>query len=371
MAVETVDIVGTGSLLPGRPILNAELETVLGVLDRAPPKVRSFVEQLSSRMLERSGIEARHFAIDPETGNLTHTFARLADVAARNALDMAGMRPDEVDFLVVSCPSYDQSTPPTSALLQELLGIEHCAEMEIHSNCAGVGKGVQAAFDALRLGRYRTAVVCYSQLSSVYLRSCYFNQEKMNKTNAALRWILADGAGAVVLRARQDHSPGHEVLETFVESVGSNRPAGMIAGGGVADLVQRNRQIPELYAEGAHHLWQDFTAVNDTAAPLLLEGLLRFTKKLRIDPATVDHYVVSIPSYKLYEDHIPSFLEKLGISREQIKFRCARTGYVGGAATLVHLDQMARSGELEAGQLVVLHAVESSKWMTAGVAVRW
>ncbi len=371
MAVETVDIVGTGSILPGRPVVNGDLEKVLGALDRAPPKVRSFVEQLGSRMLERSGIQARHFAIDPETGNLTHTFARLADAAARNALDSAGLRPDDVDLLIVSCPSYDQSTPPTSAILQELLGIKRCAEMEIHSNCAGVGKGVQTAFDALRLGRYRTAVVCYSQLSSVYLRSCYFNQEKMDKTNAALRWILADGAGAVVLRARQGDASGHQVLETFVESVGANRPAGMTAGGGVADLLRENRQIPELYAEGAHHLWQDFTAVNDYAAPLLLEGLLRFTKRMGIDPASVDHYVVSIPSYKLYEDHIPSFLDKLGISREQIKFRCARTGYVGGAATLVHLDQMVRTGELLAGQLVLLHAVESSKWMTAGFAVRW
>lgn len=367
----SVHVVGTGSCLPGKPVPNDRLEQVLGRLTSAPPKVMSFVDVMGPRMLERSGIATRHFAVDPETGNLTHTFASLSELAARNALDMAGMNPGDIDLLIMSCPSYDQSTPPTSALLQERLGIKACAEMEIHSNCSGMGKAVQIAHDALTLGRYRTALVCYSQLSSVYLRACYFNQSKMDKVNAALRWILADGAGALVLRAGNGEAGEHRIIDTFVESVGGGRPAGMKAGGAAADLTDQTCQIPELHAAGRHHLWQDFNAVNDSAAPLLLEGLARFTDKMGIPSSKVDHYVVSIPSMKLYEDHIPAFLDRLGITREQIQFRCARVGYVGGAATLVHLDQMVRSGELKPGQLAVVHAVESSKWMTAGFAVQW
>lgn len=367
----SVQVAGTGSFLPGNPVPNDRLEDVLGRLQNAPPKVISFVDNMGPRMLERSGIQARHYAVDPENGNLTHNFASLSEVAARNALEMAGMHANDVDLLIVSCPSYDQSTPPTSTLLQERLGIHSCAEMEIHSNCSGMGKGVQIAFDALSRGRYRTALVCYSQLSSVYLRSCYFNQPKMDKVNAALRWILADGAGAVLLRACDEPNGSRRIIDTFVESVGGSRPAGMKAGGAAADLMEKNCQIPELYDAGRHHLWQDFNAVNDSAAPLLLEGLVRFTSKLGIPSGKVDHYVVSIPSLKLYEDHIPAFLDRLGITREQIQFRCARIGYVGGAATLVHLDQMVRSGEIKPGQLVVVHAVESSKWMTAGFALQW
>lgn len=371
MSDKTVHIIGTGSCLPGRPVPNDKIEAILGSLENAPPKVRSFVEVMGPRMLERSGIETRHFAIDPETLDMTHSFSMLAEQACRNALEMGGASPQDVDLLIIACPSYDQSTPPTSALLQERLGIQTCAEMEIHSNCSGVGKAVQVAFDALRGGRYKTALVCYSQLSSVYLRSCYFNQSKMDKVNAALRWILADGAGALLLRAGDNSTKGHRIIETFVESVGGGRHAGMTAGGAAADLMQSKCQIPELYNEGKHHLWQDFNAVNDYAAPLLLEGLYNFTSRAGINSTSVNHYVVSIPSLKLYEDHIPKFLDKLGISREQIQFRCGRVGYVGGAATLVHLDQMVRTGELKEGELVIVHAVESSKWMTAGFAVQW
>lgn len=366
-----VRVAGVGSFLPGAPITNDRLEAVLGPLPNAPDKVRSFVNSVGPRMLERSGVQARHFAIDPETGDLTHTFASMAEVAARRALEMAGVQPEQVELLILGCASYDQSTPPTSALLQERLGITTCAEMEIHSNCSGVGKGVQIAFDAIRAGRYRTAVVCYSQLSSVYLRSCYFNQSAMDKVNAALRWILADGAGALVLTACDSPDAPGRILDTYVESVGAGKPAGMVCGGAAADLMRTSHQIPELHAKGQHHLWQDFTAVNENAAPLLLEGLVRFTRKANIPSATVDHYVVSIPTMQLYDEHIPAFLDKLGVTRDHIRFRSAQQGYTGGSATLIHLDQMVRSGELKRGQLAVIHAVESSKWMTAGFCMRW
>ncbi|MCK6457519.1 MAG: 3-oxoacyl-ACP synthase III family protein [Phycisphaerae bacterium] len=371
MSHKTVRITGTGSFLPGRPVTNDRLEAVLGRLERAPAKVLSFVESVGPRMLARSGVQSRHLAIDPETGALTHTFADLAEQAARRAIEAAAIDPARVELLILSCASYDQSTPPTSALLQERLGIQNCAEMEIHSNCSGVGKAVQIAYDSLRIGRYKTALVCYSQLSSVYLRGCYFKQERMDKVHAALRWILADGAGALVLQADDSSAPGREIVGTFVESVGAGRRAGMTCGGAASDLVDPKSQIPELYDAGRHHLWQDFTAVSENAAPLLLEGLLAFAKQMNLDPSTVDHYIVSIPTLQLYDEHIPAYLDKLGVTRDRIQFRSSRLGYTGGASILVQFDDMVRSGELKSGQLAMVHSVESSKWMTAGFAVRW
>ncbi len=193
----------------------------------------------------------------------------------------------------------------------------------------------------------------------------------MDKVHAALRWILADGAGALILQADPGGKNGHQIIDTFVESIGAGRPAGMTAGGAASDLMKSTHQIPELYAAGEHHLWQDFSAVNDNAAPLLLQGLCNFTKQLKIEPGTVDHYVVSIPTHQLYEDHIPAFLDRLNITRDKIKFRSDTIGYCGGAATLLHLDEMVRTGEIKDGDLAIVHAVESSKWMTAGFAVRW
>ena len=372
MDLQRVFLIGSGSFLPGDPVPGSELDRVLGELTEAPDAIRRFVSGAGRRMMESSGIESRHLAIHPETGALTHTFTDLAQEACVHGLEDAGVDPNEIDLLVLALPSYDYSTPPSSAILQEKLGIEHCAEMEIHSNCSGVGKSVQIAYDALRTGRYRTALIAYSQLSSVYTRACYFNQEKITKTNATLRWILADGAAAMVLRAGGEPGDGrHELLGTYVESVGCSRTPAMTAGGAAADLINPDSQIPEVYADGSHHLDQDFAAVARHAGPTLLDGLVRLTDELEIDSSSVSHYIVSVPTLQLFEDGLPKFCDRLGIGPEQLKFRSAHCGYCGGAAILIHLDEMARSGELKPGQVAIFHSVESSKWMTAGFAVRW
>lgn len=368
-----VSISGTGSFLPGEPIPNERLDEILGPLDNAPDNVKSYVKNIASRMLGSSGVEYRHFAIDPQTHKLTHTVAALAEEAVRRALDAAGKQPQDIELLLLSCPNYDCSTPPTSTLLQERLGIKQCTEMEIHSNCAGVGKCMQVAFDAMRCGRYKTAMIVYSQLSSVYLRNCYYNQSRINKKQASLRYILADGSGAVMLEAADPGSNHvqHEVLGTYVESVGGDMQAGMTAGGGVADLVDAEHQIPDMYQLGTHHLDQDFSAVNRSAGRLLLDGVVNMTKTLGIDPHKVDAIVASIPTKQLYEDNVGLFTEYFNITRDQIKFRAGRTGYCGGTSILLHLDEMVRSGEVKPGQTILLDSVESSKWMTAGFAVRW
>jgi len=296
--LKRVVIRGTGSFLPNAPVPNERIDDVLGPLTDAPDRVKKFMENIASRMLASSGIRYRHFSIDPKTRKLTHTVASLAEESCRKALEAAGKRATDVELLVISSANYDETTPPTSALLQERLGIDTCAEMEIHSNCSGVGKSVQVACDALRLGRYKNALVAYSQISSVYLRSSYLNQAQMNKKQAALRYILADGSGALYLEA-VDAKPGealaHEVIGTYVESVGGRRQAGMTAGGGVGDL-STDPSIEDMFRKGTHHLDQDFTAVNRDAGRLCFEGSVKSVESIEPRPKKVDHLIISIPT---------------------------------------------------------------------------
>ncbi|MBN2448130.1 MAG: hypothetical protein JXO22_15480 [Phycisphaerae bacterium] len=369
--LHAVSVLATGSFLPNDPVPNDRIDDILGPLDQAPPRVQTFVENVGTRMRDASGIEFRHFAVAPETRRLTHDNASMAAEAARRALETAGRRPSDVDLLIISSPTPDATTPPTSALLQERLGIERCAEMEIHSNCSGVGKGVQVAFDALRVGRYKTALVTYVQISSAYLRSSYFSQARMNKTQAALRYILADGAGAILLEAADlDHDVPHEVIGTHIESVGGNEPPAMTAGGGITALME-NGYPGVMIEQGSHHLDQDFSAVNRYAGPRLLDGMRRMLKDVDIDPFKVDHFVGSIPTRQLYDSNFERFSEFFGGRPDCLKFRARNTGYCGGASILLHFDEMVRGGELKPGQICVLHSVESSKWMTGGFVVRW
>jgi 3-oxoacyl-[acyl-carrier-protein] synthase-3 len=370
---QRVSVSGTGSFLPNDPVPTEQIDRILGPLDDAPQAVRKFVERAAGAIIQRMGIEHRYFAIDPDTGQPTHSACSLAEEAARRALDASGHGPRDVDLLLVSTPLPDQMTPPTSAILQERLGIGDCAEMEIHSNCSGVAKCVQIAFDALRLGRYRTALVAYSQLSSVYLRRQYFNQAKVSKTQALLRYILADGSGALVLDrvdSRDGEAVPGELLGTHVESGGSTREPGMTGGAGAVDFLKYDHP-GGVYEAGSHHLDQDLAMVGRIAHRELFEGVKRTVKAAGLLPEEVDWILASVPSRSLYNVGLKSFLDYFPSIPRNPVFPCSHIGYAGGAAILVQLDQLVRSGTLQRGQTVVLHSIESSKWMAGGLAIRW
>lgn len=367
-----VVLTGTGSFLPNAPVSTDRISEVLGPIDSAPADVQKFGARFARKFADRCGVDFRHYAVDPDTGRLTHTVTSLAEPACRNALDAAGLKPTDVDLLLLSSPLHDCGCPSTSAILQESLGIGPCVEMEIHANCSGLFKCVQIALDALRLGRYRTALVVYSQISSAYLRGSFFNQSKMTKTQAALRYILTDGAGAIVLQAAEpssDEPLAGELLGTYVESVGFDRPPAMTAGGGVADLFNFGN-LRDIFDHGAHHLDQDLALVSREAADYLFESVERHVAALGLPPESVAHLVASVPSVQQYEANTERFRALLPTVQAAAEFPFRHTGYCGGAAVLVALNDLIRSGRLLPGQTALIHAVESSKWMAGGFSLR-
>lgn len=191
----------------------------------------------------------------------------------------------------------------------------------------------------------------------------------MTTSQALMRWILSDGAGALVLRGVDDpQTPGHELVEAHASSIGGRLPPAMTCGLGARSMRVRQVGLRGLAELGLHHLDQDFAAVSAFSATRLEELLLGFASALQLTPGDIDRYILSIPTVKLYDDA----RARIGyLPWERCPFRCGASGYCGGAAILVHLDEMARSGALQPGQLAMCYSVESSKWMGGGFLVRW
>ena len=364
---------GVASFLPNDPVPTDRIDEILGPLNGAPPAVRVFAERFARRFARRSGVEHRHFAIDPKTGEMTHTITSLAEQACRRALADAGREPRDVDLLLLSTPIPDHLCPPTTVMLQEKLGVGECVEMEIHANCSGLFKCVQIASDALRLGRHQTALIVYPQISSAFLRSSYYNQTKITKTQAALRYILTDGSGAIVLEgvdAASDEAIPRELVSTYVESTGFDRPPAMTWGGGIVDLV-RCHSLQGVFQDGAHHLDQDLATVSREAPDYLLETVKRHVEASSLAREDVTRFVASFPSVQQYDANAALFEKYFPAVRRAETFPYQNTGYCGGAAVLVWLDELVRTGNVEPGEVVLVQAVESSKWMSGGFAIRW
>jgi 3-oxoacyl-[acyl-carrier-protein] synthase-3 len=191
-------IAGTGSYLPERVLTNAELETMVDTTDQW--------------IRERTGIEKRHIAEENQT------CSDLAEPAARNAMDMAGVTPDDIDLIVVATTTPDQVFPSTACLLQERLDIHGCPAFDVQAVCTGFVYATSVADQFIRTGMVNTALVVGSEVFS----------RIVDWTDRNTCVLFGDGAGAVVLQASDE--PG--IISTHIHADGSYKhllqvPAGV------------------------------------------------------------------------------------------------------------------------------------------------
>jgi 3-oxoacyl-[acyl-carrier-protein] synthase III len=365
-----IGILGTGSFLPGDPIPTNQVETVLGPITS---RLEYQYSKLCAKFHARSGLAFRHFAIDPVTRRQTETNASMSEKAIRKALESADIDADSIDLLVVSTPVSDYQCPPLSALLQDRLGIQRCAEIEIHSNCSGTPKAIQIALDMLRAGRYTRAVVAYSQLSSIFLRSEYFNPACVQLDSLALRWIMSDGAAAIVLDSKQGDLT---LVDAYVESIGGTDKPGMFgfsqAAFGYESPNALAASLPAIYAAGCHHVRQDAAAVNNRAPKALVEGLGRMLRTASIPAESITYFLLGIPGKHFITSDVRDFFRTtIGVEPvSSIVPSIEDIGYCGGATVLVQLDRLVRAGSLCEGNVVAAYVIESSKWMSGGFVLR-
>ncbi len=375
-----VKIVGSGIYLPGEPVRFHDIESVLGELDEVSPEFKKWYKRTRNLMYQILGMENYYYAIDRATGRANDTAAGMAAKAARPALEMAGIEPGDVDLLVYGSSSLDRFIcPPTSAFVQQELGIDYCAEMTIHSNCTSSYKALQVAHDLVANGRYDVALVCSSNLVSSALKASFFNQAVIEKNQAILRWFLSDGAGAIVVKADETGSPGLYFVDTYVESVGTRYPPHMYNMSGCAS----EGPIHD-HEHGLHHITQDYRDVSQLGPKMFIEGFLKFCDlfKQRFGEEeyvrrilNASYFLVNVPTRHLIDlvadELIVKFSELREASFDLYYSTTEKRGYTGPAAILMTLDKLLRTETLKNHETIVSFVTESSKWMNAGFMLEW
>ena len=231
--MKQVRMVATGSYLPGEPISNEELE--------------SFAGGLPEDVLEGLQVKTRHWIADPRTGEQAETNAEMAGKAAKQALELADIDPGEVELLVMSTASPDYHLPATVTFVQDALGLERCATVEIRSGCAGAVEALDLARMYLERGRYQNAVVIGSEAISPLLVPIWLGQDpnRVRMRDKLGIYSFGDGAGAMVLTAEEGEDGG--VLGSAIACVGGGRKPGMqVVGGGTHQPIHKQLEAKRL-----------------------------------------------------------------------------------------------------------------------------
>jgi len=366
MAGRDVYLTGIGSFSPGEPVPFDKIEDVLGKITEAPKRVLKRIERMRPIMKEMLGIEYSHYALDPDTRQLTETNVTMSVKSTNKALEVAGMDASRIELIVYAGIFYDYMCPPTSVFVQEALNIPYCAEISIHSNCTAIYKALQVASDLIAYGRYNTALVVTAQLSSPFLRAEYFNQKQLTEEQTVLRWFLSDGAGALLLTSDKPEKPCIKVRDTYLESVGVGIEPSMRM------LIGASRSnLPEIYRNGWHHLTQDLKTVAKLAPELGGKGVRSMLEKWDLNLSGVKCFFLNIPTKHLMDIGVKIIKDNLNNPDLFFYTKLSTRGYPGAPAIIIALDEYLHDTTLNPGDQLVSFVTESSKWMHAGFILEY
>lgn len=322
-------VLGTGSYAPERVLTNADLEKM--------------VATNGEWIVSRTGIRERRVAAEREATS------DLAAAAARQALDFAGVRPEEVDMIVVGTVTGDTPTPSCAAFVQELLGARNAFCFDVAAACAGSLYGLTIADQFIRSGMVRRALVIGAETLSRFV----------DWTNRETCVLFGDAAGAILLGATEEEGRG--LLAATLRTDGSMTGILGIFGGG-----SRRPLSPELIADNGNKIKMRGREVYKVATRLLPEVVAETLAKAGLTAADVTHVIAHQANQRIIE----SALDNLGVPIEKCWINIDRYGNTSSASMPITLDEANRAGRLKKGDVIAMMAIGAG--MTWGGAVlRW
>ncbi|RDH89553.1 MAG: 3-oxoacyl-ACP synthase [endosymbiont of Seepiophila jonesi] len=304
-------IAGTGSYLPEKALTNKDLEKIVDTTDQW--------------IVDRTGIKKRHIAADDE-----YT-CDLAEKAARNAMEMAGVEPKDIDLIVVATTTPDQIFPSTACLLQARLGIHGPAAFDVQAVCTGFVYAVGVADKFIKTGSAKRALVIGAETLSRIV--------DWSDRNTCV--LFGDGAGAVVLEASE--KPG--VISTHLHADGAFEGLLRVPSG-----VSRNYGALQ---EGVAYMEMRGNEVFKMAVTTLgriVDETLKAANDM--DRSDVDWLIPHQANIRI----INATAKKLRTSMDRVVVTVHEHGNTSAASVPLALDTAVRDGRIKRGETLLMEA---------------
>jgi len=307
-------ISGTGSYLPEKILTNADLEKM--------------VETSDEWIVQRSGIKERHIAAKDETT------ADMAIIAARRAIEAAGISPEQINGIIVATTTPDTTFPAVAVKVQQALGVPPCPAFDVQAVCSGFVYALSTANAFIKTGTASCMLVIGAEKMSSIV-------DWNDRTTCVL---FADGAGAVILEERDaDEDEGLEgqgIHSTHLYANGEGR-----------DLLYVDGGVSTTGAAG--HIKMEGKEVFKYAVKYLAEIVGEVLAQNRIHPEAIDWLVPHQANIRIIE----STAKKLDMSMDKVVVTIDRHGNTSAASIPLALDEAVRDGRIKRGQMVLLEAM--------------
>ena len=364
--MKNVYITSSGIYLPNKPISNDKIEEYLG-------KINGQKSAVKERILKQNGIKQRYFAINMKQES-THSNAQLAVKAIERAMSKSTLSNKEIELLSAGTTQGDLPVPGFASMVHGGLDWGTCEVASFQSVCASSMMALKNAYVQIKGGEKQNAVCVGSEFASRLFKASRFEAQKMKSVpfdTEFLRWMLSDGAGALVLENKKSTKGISLKIEWIdIKSHANIFPVCMYTGKN--DNKNESEQTWLDYPNyesaskaGAINLKQDvrlLTKVVQTGVGHYFELI----DKGWINPKDIDwlccHY-----SSEYFKKPIKDLMEKGGgeIPEEKWFSNLTSKGNTGAASIFIMLEELMYSGKLKQGQSILCMVPESGRFITS------
>lgn len=310
--MKNVKILGTGSSLPEKIVTNFDLAEIVDTND----------EWIQSR----TGIKTRRMATPEEQ---TSDFAA---EASKRALEMAGVKAEDIDLIIVATITPDMPFPSTACLVQEKIGATKASAFDLEAACSGFVYGVTVAKQFISTGFYKHVLVVGAETMTKIL--------DFEDRNTCV--LFGDGAGAVVLGPSDDESG---FLGIDLGADGSGGDFLKMPGGGTLNPASENTVNDRL-----HYLKMEGSEVFKFAVRIMGKSSINAVKKSNLTVDDIDFLVPHQANIRI----ISAAAKKLKLPMEKVHVNLDKYGNMSAASIPVALDEAIRNEKIKKGDNVVL-----------------
>ncbi len=301
-------ILSTGSYLPENIMTNSDLEKIVDTSDE-------WIEQ-------RSGIKQRHIAADDQTTS------DMAALAAKHAMDQAGVGASDIDGIIVATTTPDLTFPAVAVKVQAKLGIPVCTAFDVQAVCTGFVYAMSVADNFIKAGQLKRILVIGAEKMSAVL-------DWTDRTTCVL---FGDGAGAVILEARENSDAG--VLSTH-----------LYADGTMSDLLYTTGGVSSTGESGK--IVMQGREVFKNAVNLMAQAVNEALSKNDMSASDIDWLVPHQANLRIIE----STAKKLSMPMDRVVVSVEGHGNTSAASIPLAFDGAVKDGRIKRGDLVLFEAL--------------
>jgi 3-oxoacyl-[acyl-carrier-protein] synthase-3 len=318
-----------GTYVPPRLLTNEDLEKM--------------VDTNHDWIMDRTGIRERHIV---DKGVAT---SDLSVEAAKKALSERGLKPTDLEAILVATVTPDMLFPSTACLVQHKLGAKGAWGFDLSAACSAFVYALQVGSQFIATGAHQKVMVIGADVMSSII----------DYTDRATCVIFGDGAGAVILEPAEDDSVG--MIDFIHEVDGSGGCSLYMPGGGSLHPATH-----ETVDKKMHYVHQDGQAVFKFAVRKQAEICEKILQRNGLKGSDIDAFIPHQANRRI----ITATADRLGLKPESVIINIDRYGNTTAGTVPLAMDTARQDGRLKKGDLVLLASVGAG-FTVGATLLRW